>query len=59
MKTRELIALLERQGFVLVRAQKHYVFQRNGVNIIVPRHKDCNFILAKKIIKQIENEVGK
>ena len=52
MKLRELMSLLNKAGYKVIRAQKHYVMS-NGVNTItVPRHKEVNLFLARKIVKQ-------
>lgn len=51
MKTKELIRLLERNGFTIVRAQKHYVLKKGDVMVCVPRHTEVNLFLSKKIIK--------
>lgn len=52
MKTRELISQIERAGFKLLRANKHF-FYSNGINsLTIPRHKEVNLFLAIKILKQ-------
>jgi hypothetical protein len=53
MKTREILSLLQKAGYRLVAANKHYKYS-NGINTIcVPRHKLTNKYLAKDIIKAI------
>lgn len=52
MKTRELISILERNGYQLIRANKHYLFNRGSVSVTVPRHKEIGIYFAKKILKQ-------
>lgn len=54
MKTRELLALLHQKGFILIRAQKHYILSNGQYNVCVPRHREVNIFLAKKIIRQAE-----
>lgn len=51
MKTRELMSLLQKAGFKIIRAQKHYVLSNGTETVCVPRHKETNIFLAKKIIK--------
>lgn len=57
MKTRELMSLLQRNGYIILRAQKHYVMSNGTITVTVPRHKDVNVFLARKIIKQAMIEV--
>ncbi len=52
MKTRELLSLLNKAGYVIIRAQKHYVLSNGTNTLCVPRHKEVNLHLARKIIKQ-------
>jgi predicted RNA binding protein YcfA (HicA-like mRNA interferase family) len=52
MNTRKLISILQREGFVMIRANKHYMFNKGSVTVAVPRHKEVNIFLARKILKQ-------
>lgn len=54
MKHRDLIAALERAGCVLLRnGAKHDIYHNpeSGKSEPVPRHRDVNELLAKKIPK--------
>lgn len=57
MKTRELQRLLEKNGFKLLRAQKHYFYSNGSISLTVPRHKEVQLFLARKIIKQAGIEI--
>lgn len=57
MKLRDLMSILNKAGFVIIRAQKHYVMSNGVQNLTVPRHKEVNLFLARKIIKQANNEI--
>lgn len=52
MKLRDLMSILNKSGFVIIRAQKHYVMSNGTQNLTIPRHTEINKFLAKKIIKQ-------
>lgn len=56
MKFQELRRLLERNGFYIVRANKHWVFSNGIKSIPVPRQKEINYMLAKQIVKQMEGK---
>lgn len=58
MKTRELLAELNKMGFVILRAQKHYFLSNGRTNVTVPRHIEVNKFLARKIIKQAQTSLG-
>lgn len=51
MKLRELMSLLNKNGYQVIRAQKHWVLSNGTNTVVVPRHKDVNLFLARKIIK--------
>jgi len=56
MKRRDLISILEKLGFVLIRhGGKHDWFQNRKTGICHPilRHKEINENLAKSIIKKL------
>lgn len=55
MKLRELMSLLNKAGFQIIRAQKHYVLSNGNTTVTVPRHKEVNIFLARKILKQSQN----
>ncbi len=53
MKRRELIKMLERNGWWLMRNGGNHDLYTNGINSEpIPRHPDINEILAKAIIKR-------
>lgn len=52
MKTRELLSLLNRNGFQIIRANKHYLLSNGTITVCVPRHKEVNLFLSRKILKQ-------
>lgn len=53
MKYRDLIRLLEKNGFVYVRNGGNHDIYSNGVKTeAVPRHNEINERLAKAIIKR-------
>lgn len=52
MKTREVLSLLQRHGYKIVAANKHYKLFNGQITVTVPRHKDVNKFLAVKILKQ-------
>jgi hypothetical protein len=56
MKRRDLVADLERMGCVLLRhGAKHDIYHqpKNGRSEPVPRHREVNEFLAKKILKSL------
>jgi len=57
MKRRDLIAHLTREGYVLHReGSKHSVFfnPENGHLAAVPRHREIEILLARKICRQLD-----
>ena len=58
IKTRKLIALLVRQGFVSVGGSKHgkYIHQESNKILIVPRHRKITQGTAREICKSLEKE---
>lgn len=53
MKTRELIRLLERKGWVFVRhGANHDVYKKGDAIECVPRHRELSELLAKDIIRR-------
>lgn len=53
MKTKDLIKLLEKNGWAFVRhGGNHDVYGKGKEMEAVPRHSDLNEILAKAIIKR-------
>lgn len=64
MKRRDLVAELERGGCILLRhGAKHDIYHqpRTGRSEPVPRHRELNEFLAKKILKSLappEEEAG-
>lgn len=58
MKRRDLVAELERAGCSLLRhGAKHDIFHqpKTGRSEPVPRHREINELLAKKILKSLGN----
>jgi mRNA interferase HicA len=56
MKRRDLVAKLEEAGCVLLRhGAKHDIYHspKNGRSEPVPRHREINEFLAKKILKSL------
>jgi len=57
MKRKDLVARLERAGCMLLRhGSKHDIFHNpdSGKSQPVPRHREINERLAKKILKDME-----
>lgn len=56
MKVKELERMLSRNGFVLVRNNKHSVYFNSETNttVIVPRHKEVNKFIANKIVRELK-----
>lgn len=51
MKRRDLIRILEKNGFVLIREGDHSIYKApNKRAVQVPRHRDINEITAIKIL---------
>jgi mRNA interferase HicA len=60
MKRRDLVAELERIGCVLLRnGAKHDIYHnpKSGKSEPVPRPREVNELLAKKILKSLAQEV--
>ena len=58
MKHRDLISILTKHGFVLARAIEHEVWTNGVKTLTVPRQKDINRFLAKRILKQAGIELN-
>lgn len=61
MKRRDLVAKLEGAGCVLLRhGAKHDIFHnpKSGMSEPVPRHREINEFLAKKILKSLASAEG-
>jgi predicted RNA binding protein YcfA (HicA-like mRNA interferase family) len=59
MKRRDLVAELERVGCVLLRSgAKHDIYHnpKSGKSEPVPRHREINELLAKKILKSLAQD---
>ena len=53
LKRRDLIKLLEKNGWILIRnGGNHDVYLKNGVMEVIPRHGEINEMLAKSIIRR-------
>ena len=59
MKRRDLIAELERVGCILLRnGGKHDIYRnpKTGTSEPVPRHREVNELLARKILKSLSQD---
>jgi mRNA interferase HicA len=59
MKRRDLIAALERVGCILLRnGARHDIYHnpKTGMSEPVPRHREINELLARKILKSLSND---
>lgn len=59
MKRRDLISTLEQAGCILLRhGGRHDIYHnlKTGRSQPIPRHKEINEMLAKKIIKDLTKE---
>lgn len=53
MKRRQLIKLLEREGFVFERhGSGHDIYRRGSDEEVIPRHREINERLAKAILRK-------
>ena len=53
MKRKDLIKLLEKNGWTLIRNGANHDVYSNGTNIEpIPRHREISELLAKEIIKR-------
>ena len=53
MKRRDLVKLLEKNGFKEIRTRNHTTYFKEGIgNIEVPHHREINELTAKTILKQ-------
>ena len=53
LKRRDLIKLLEKNGWTLIRnGGNHDVYFKNGMMEVIPRHEEINEMLAKSIIRR-------
>lgn len=54
LKRKDLIARLEKAGFILYRnGGSHDIYIRGKEEIPIPRHREINERLAKRIIKEL------
>ena len=51
-KRRDVVRLLEINGFINIGGKRHDVFCKNGLMAIVPRHKEINKYTYQEIKKQ-------
>ena len=59
MKRRDLISEVESAGAVLLRhGGKHDIYQnpKTGITQPIPRHKEINELLARKILRDLTKE---
>jgi predicted RNA binding protein YcfA (HicA-like mRNA interferase family) len=58
MKRKDLIAIIEKNGCILIRhGGKHDIYQNphTGISQPIPRHREINERLAQKILKDLTN----
>lgn len=58
MKRKDLIAIIEKNGCILIRhGGKHDIYQNPSTEISqpIPRHREINERLAQKILKDLSN----
>lgn len=56
MKRKDLIAIIEKNGCILIRhGGKHDIYQNpyTGISQPIPRHREINERLAQKILKDL------
>ncbi|MDL5053957.1 type II toxin-antitoxin system HicA family toxin [Oscillatoria laete-virens NRMC-F 0139] len=59
MKRRELLSKIESAGAILIRhGGKHDIYHnpKTGVTQPIPRHKEINELLARKILRDLTKE---
>lgn len=52
MQRRDLVRMLETAGFVPVGGTNHEHFEKDGLTVIIPRHREINELTAKGILKR-------
>lgn len=53
MKRRQLIKLLEKEGFILERhGSGHDIYRRGNEEEVIPRHREINERLARAILRK-------
>ena len=60
MKRRDLVAKIEQAGAVLIRhGAKHDIYHnpKTGITQPIPRHREINELLARKILKDLTKEI--
>ena len=55
IKQRDLIKLVEENGFVFVRNSKHIIYRKNATILTIPHGKTIKRNTFKDILKKIEN----
>jgi predicted RNA binding protein YcfA (HicA-like mRNA interferase family) len=59
MKRKELIKIIEKYGCILIRhGGKHDIYQNpeTGISQPIPRHREINERLARKIVKDLTDQ---
>lgn len=51
-KRRDIVRLLEKNGFVNIGGRNHDVFVKTGFRTAVPRHREIDDALCDRILKQ-------
>ena len=51
---KELQKLAKREGFELIRSNKHFVYKKNNVIVTIPNHNKMPHHTYKGIIKQLK-----
>lgn len=54
MKQKDMIKLLEQEGFRLARSSKHLIYKKNSTTIAIPHGKTIKRNTVKQILKSIE-----
>jgi len=52
LKTKELIKILERNGFIFVRSSKHMIYRKESVTVAVPHHNTASIGLCRRLLTQ-------
>jgi predicted RNA binding protein YcfA (HicA-like mRNA interferase family) len=52
MKHREMLKILERNGFLLKRSNKHMIYVRENITVAIPHAKTLSIGLCRRILQQ-------
>lgn len=53
MKLKDLERVLKDNGYYIVRSSKHMIWSNGKVHVAVPRQKEINEMLSRRLLKQI------